>query len=111
MSIIVAETKESAELLDVLGFGHVENGLDLLLPRFYSGWSKIVAEEVCFLDSPLAFLWIDGVSMLIQGVENFVKHVDVLGPSVAEASDVINVGFDAFKILKCLFDEFLSNVR
>ena len=65
MSIIVTEAKESAELFDVLGFRHVQNGLDFLLPRFYSGRSKIVTKEVCFLDSPLAFLWVDGVSMLI----------------------------------------------
>ena len=69
-----------------------------------------MAEEVCLLDGPFAFAWIDDETIFLEARKDHVEGLDVARPFCAEASDVIKVYFELFDVLEDLFHDGLCNV-
>ena len=66
VSEIITQAEEGAELLEVLWFRHINDGLYLFVPRANACWSQEMTEEVGLLDGPLAFIGVARVAVLVE---------------------------------------------
>ena len=73
VSIVINHANEPAQLLQVLGCLHLEDGINLFLPWFKTSWSEPVAKPICLLNSPLTFEGIDGEAVVLQFCQDCVK--------------------------------------
>jgi len=110
VTVVRNETQKAAKSLDFGGRFHIEDCLDLFLPRLDTGRRKPMAEEVRFFDGPFALARIDAESIVLQASEDLVESGHVSFERVAEDGDIIDVDFDVVDSAKNAFHNLLSDI-
>jgi len=101
--------KKSTNLGDILWALHLENCINLLLPRFDTVGGQPMAKKVGFLDSPFALQRFGPETSVLETLDNSFDSLHVLFVGVGEDPNIVHVTLDV-QTFKGLGDVVLSNI-
>src|SRR5210317_2193351 len=90
VSIVSYRSEKRSKLRCCCWFAHLQDGIDLFLPRFDAFWRHPMPKEISFLDAPFTLRWINFKPCLLQTLHHFFYHLHVFLVRAGKDSNVIN---------------------